>query len=66
MDTREIMQQIKEIGFPISVLAKAINKDPSTIQKWVTGANKYLKADTELALREEIKKVKNFWVNLEI
>lgn len=66
MDTQEILKQIKEIGFPIATLAKRINKDPSTIQKWSTGKNKYLAADTEAMLIEEIKRIKEFWVNLKI
>lgn len=66
METREILKQIKDTGFPISVLARAVNKDPSTIQKWIMGTNKYLKEETEMALRNEIKKLKEFWINLDI
>lgn len=42
MDTREILLKISEAGTPIAFLAKNINKDPSTISKWMRGSSKYL------------------------
>jgi transposase-like protein len=66
MTTQELLRQIRDIGYPIAILAKKVDKAPSTVQKWVTGASKYMSIDTEQALREEIKKLKEFWVNLDI
>lgn len=66
MNTRELLIQIRDSGYPMAVLAKKINKAPSTIQKWVNGSSQYLAKETEFLLRQEIKKLKEFWVNLQV
>ena len=66
MDTREILLKISEAGTPIAFLAKNINKDPSTISKWMRGSSKYLSKQTEEELISEIRRIKQLWEEIEI
>ena len=46
--------------------SKRINKDPSTIQKWLRGTSKYLSAETENEIILELRKIKEIWENINI
>lgn len=37
MNTKNIIQQIVNIGIPINVIARRVGKDGSTIAKWLRG-----------------------------
>ena len=64
-DIKEIIQGIINIGIPINVIARKVQKDGSTIGKWLHGQTNIsdtLKCDLEqvaIQLNEEWKKVFN-------
>lgn len=66
METRDALLAAKESGIPIALIAKRIDKDPSTIQKWLRGTSKYLSKDTEEAIILELRKIKKIWENIDI
>ena len=66
METRDALHAANESGIPIAVIAKRINKDPSTIQKWLRGTSKYLSAETENDIILELRKIKEIWENIDI
>lgn len=66
METRNALRAANESGIPIAVIAKRINKDPSTIQKWLRGTSKYLSAETENEIILELKRIKEIWKNIDI
>lgn len=66
METRDALRAANESGIPIAVIAKRINKDPSTIQKWLRGTSKYLSKDTENEIILELRKIKEIWENIDI
>ena len=66
METRDALRAANESGIPIAVIAKRINKDPSTIQKWLRGTSKYLSVETENEIILELRKIKKIWENIDI
>ena len=57
MQTKEALQILKDLGYPIARLAKRIGYDPSTIAKWVRGQSLYLSEEAERAVRNEIRRI---------
>ena len=66
LDTQKLLQQVNETGTPIAFIAKNIGKDPSTLHKWMRGTSKYLAAETQEKLIQEIKRIKQLWENIEV
>lgn len=66
MNTKEALISARDAGTPIAWIAKNIGKDPSTIHKWMRGTSKYLKAETEEDLINELRRIKAIWTSIEI
>ena len=66
MNLCEILKEIQECGTSIAFIAKQINKDPSTISKWMRGTSKYLSQDTEEEIKKELRRIQMIWKELEI
>lgn len=64
MDLREALKAVSDAGTPISILARNVDKSPSTVNKWINGTNKYLAQETQDKLIEEIHRIKNLWDNI--
>lgn len=60
MDIREEFQKAINTGLPISVVAKRIGKDPSTLNKWLHGTRK-VSSEIETAVSEILYEIKKQW-----
>lgn len=65
MDILEAIQKVHELGYPIATIAKQINRDPSTLNKWIKGTRN-VSEDIEEAVRNEIRRLKEEWLNIDI
>lgn len=65
MTTQEILERVAAEGQNISYLARLVNRTPTTINKWLHGHTN-LAPDTEQKLREELKRIQQVWINLDI
>lgn len=65
MDMLEVIQKVHELGYPIATIAKKINRDPSTLNKWIKGTRN-VSEDVEEAVREEIHRLKEEWLNIDV
>ena len=59
MNTYQALSYLHKIGFPISIIAKRIGRDSSTIAKWLSGKSKYLAAETEESIKQAIREIIN-------
>ena len=66
MTILEALIKVKELGYPMSNIAKAIGKDPSTLQKWTTGKNTNVSAELQESIRVELHRLKEEWLNIDI
>ena len=60
MDIREEFQKAINTGLPISVVAKKIGKDPSTLNKWLHGTRN-VSSEIEAAVSEILYEIKKQW-----
>ena len=63
---KEALQAVADAGTPIALIAKNINKDPSTLHKWLRGTSKYLSKEAEEDMIEEIRRIKQLWERIDI
>ena len=56
MTTKEICQKFINLGFPVAIIAKQINKDGSTLRHWLHGDTN-LSTATETQVREVLKQM---------
>lgn len=66
MTTLDALIKIKELGYPISNIAKAIGKDPSTLQKWTTGKNHNVSAELQDSVAAELHRLREEWLKIDI
>lgn len=60
MDIREEFQKAINTGLPISVVAKKIGKDPSTLNKWLHGTRN-VSSEIEDAVKNVLLEIKEKW-----
>ena len=65
MTILEALIKVKDLGYPIALIAKNLNRDPSTLQKWTTGKSN-LSLDLQQEVAKEIRRLKNEWLKIEI
>lgn len=63
MNIKDELQKAINTGLPISVVAKKINKDPSTLNKWLHGTRN-VSNEIELAVYDILLKMKQEWENI--
>jgi len=63
MDIRIEFQKAIDTGLPISFVAKKINKDPSTLNKWLHGTRKVSK-EIEDAVEQVLLEIKQKWADI--
>ena len=63
MNIKEELQKAIDTGIPISVIAKKIYKDPSTLNKWLHGTRN-VSMDVESAVYEVLLDIKHQWENI--
>lgn len=66
IDTRTALEEISRMGYAVSTIAKNIGCDQSTLSKWMRGTSKYLSEKKQEELIDELRRMKEFWVNLDI
>lgn len=66
MTTQEALLAANQAGTPIAFIAKNISKDPSTVGKWLRGTSKYMSMQTEADIKEELRRIKKLWEQIEI
>lgn len=66
MTTLDALIKIKELGYPISNIAKAIGKDPSTLQKWTTGKNNNVSVELQASVVAELHRLREEWLKIDI
>lgn len=63
MDVRQELQKAIKLGVSISFIARKINKDPSTLNKWLHGT-KNVSLEVEKAVQETLIELKEAWMNI--
>lgn len=63
MNIKNELQKAINTGLPISVVAKKINKDPSTLNKWLHGTRN-VSSEIENAVYEILLDLKKQWENI--
>lgn len=63
MNIKNELQKAINTGLPISVVAKKINKDPSTLNKWLHGTRN-VSSEIENAVYEILLDLKEQWENI--
>ena len=63
MNIKNELQKAINTGLPISVVAKRINKDPSTLNKWLHGTRN-VSSEIENAVYEILLDLKEQWENI--
>ena len=63
MNIKEEFQKAINTGLPISVIAKKINKDPSTLNKWLHG-KRNISLEIENAIYNALLEIKEQWKNI--
>ena len=66
MTVLEALIKVKEIGHPIANIAKAIGKDPSTLQKWTTGKSNNVSVELQQDILNEIRRLKEEWMKIDV
>lgn len=66
MTILEALIKVKELGYPMSNIAKAIGKDPSTLQKWTTGKNMNVSAELQKNVAAELHRLREEWLKIDI
>lgn len=66
MTTLDALIKVKELGYPISNIAKAIGKDPSTLQKWTTGKNNNVSEELQASIAAELHRLREEWLKIDI
>lgn len=66
MSVYEALKRAHETGIPISIIARKVHKEQSTLQKWLTGSNKYLSEETQQAVLRELRRIKQMWEEIDI
>ena len=64
MTTKEVCQKIIDIGFPVTILAKMIQKDSSTLRHWLHGDTN-LAPHTEEQVRQALQEIQKFFLELQ-
>lgn len=65
MDIKKELQKVVELGTTISFIARKINKDPSTLNKWLHGT-KNVSLEVEEAVRNTLLELKEEWMKLDL
>ena len=63
MDIKQEFIKAINTGLPISYVARKINKDPSTLNKWLHGTRKVSK-EIEDAVEQVLLEIKEQWRNI--
>lgn len=63
MDVRQELQKAIKLGISISFIARKINKDPSTLNKWLHGT-KNVSSEVEKAVQKTLIELKEAWMNI--
>lgn len=63
MDARQELQKAIKLGVSISFIARKINKDPSTLNKWLHGT-KNVSPEVEKAVQKTLIELKEAWMNI--
>lgn len=63
MNTKKVIQQIVDIGIPINVIARKVNKDGSTISKWLKGQTN-ISSTLEINLQHVAIQLNNEWQHI--
>lgn len=63
MNIKNELQKAINTGLPISVVAKKINKDPSTLNKWLHGTRN-VSSEIENAVYEILLDLKEQWEDI--
>lgn len=63
MDIRIEFEKAVNTGLPISYVAKKIDKDPSTLNKWLHGTRK-VSSEIENAVEQVLLEIKEQWRNI--
>lgn len=63
MNIKEELQKAINTGLPISVVAKKIGKDPSTLNKWLHGTRN-VSNEIEIAVYNILLEIKEQWKNI--
>lgn len=63
MNIKEELQKAINTGLPISVVAKKIGKDPSTLNKWLHGTRN-VSNEIEVAVYNILLEIKEQWKNI--
>lgn len=63
MDVRQELQKAIKLGVSISFIARKINKDPSTLNKWLHGT-KNVSSEVEKAVQKTLIELKEAWMNI--
>ena len=63
MDIRDEFEKAIDAGLPISLVAKKIGKDPSTLNKWLHGTRKVSK-EIENAVEIVLLEIKEKWQHI--
>lgn len=63
MDVRQELQKAIKLGVSISFIARKINKDPSTLNKWLHGT-KNVSSEVETAVQKTLIELKEAWMNI--
>lgn len=63
MNIKEELQKAINTGLPISVIAKKIGKDPSTLSKWLHGTRN-VSNEIEIAVYNILLEIKEQWKNI--
>jgi plasmid maintenance system antidote protein VapI len=63
MDLRKEFKKAIDTGLPISFVARKIDKDPSTLNKWLHGTRK-VSQEIEDAVEQVLLEIKEQWRNI--
>lgn len=63
MNIKNELQKAINTGIPISIIAKRIDKDPSTLNKWLHGTRN-VSTNVEFAVYEVLLDIKHQWENI--
>ena len=63
MNIKEELQKAINTGLPISVIAKKIGKDPSTLNKWLHGTRN-VSNEIEIAVYNILLEIKEQWKDI--
>lgn len=67
MDVKEVIVRMVNFGLPISIIAKSVEKDHSTISKWLkgkTGISYRLEKELEIFIKQKRKEWDDIFTSL--